>query len=266
MHQCPYCEKQFSRNSVLTKHLRTAKYCIQLQAEQQLIQEKNGKEELTCKHCLKQFATKYTLRNHYVVCKANKNTIPARNDNDLATVRDLESLKELINNIATRAPTAPVVQNMEPVTVAHIEAMALEHLDISDIENGIEGIVDFTVKYPLQGRVVCTDKSRKKFRYTDETGSTVNDYGGSKLSQTIFQGIQSRCVNLIDAKYASLANDIKVAVDNNKGHEDNVLESMRKSTQLQNLKTDLIAAANGIENDLQKRYIRALANKGEKLK
>jgi len=79
------------------------------------------------------------------------------------------------------------------------------------------------------------------------------------LSRTVFEGIQSRCVTLIDEKYAVLANDIKVAVENNKGFEDGVLENMVHSTRLQNLKTELMNAAQGSENELQKGYIRKLA-------
>lgn len=173
------------------------------------------------------------------------------------TKNELQQLRQLISNINT-APKTPVVQNMEPVSVAHIEAMALEHLDIADIERGLEGIVDFTVKYPLQGRLLCTDKARKKFRYTDETGNLVNDYGGTKLSKTVFEGIEKRCIELIDQKYAILAENIRTAVENNQGFEESVLANMKQSTKLQDLKNELMDAAQGSENELQKSYIRKL--------
>lgn len=289
MYTCKYCNNVFSSVSVLNRHMRKAKYCMR---------SKNQNKDLLCTGCGKGFATKQTLRNHSIICKsiieidqstqANKSapitqviepiqlmkiiqSIQAtqtpqilepvnkdQNDENIVTRKDLDELRDLIATMKTSNPAAPVVQNMEPVTVAHIEAMALEHLDISDIENGIEGIVDFTIKYPLQGRVVCTDKARRKFRYTDESGNIVNDYGGTQLSKTVFEGIQSRCVDLIDQKYATLANDIRTAVENNKGYEDSVLTNMQQSTQLQNLKKSLMDAAKGAENELQKGYIRKL--------
>lgn len=259
--------------------MRTAKYCKIF---------KPLKEP--CNQCGEEFDTIQQLQTHTVDCKNSKNNNTNENDqcdqqtilqqiqqliqplvnqpqpiqpksNDienLVTRKDLDELRNLIVNMKPNTTVPPVVQNMDPVTVAHIEAMALEHLDISDIEEGIDGIVDFTITYPLQGRVICTDKARRKFRYTDENGNIVNDYGGVKLSQTVFEGIQSRCVQLIDQKYAELTNDIKIAVDNNRGYEDAVLASMQQGTELQNLKKSLMDAARGVENDLQKGYIRKL--------
>ena len=256
MYTCQYCKKVLSCKSALCRHIKTTKSCIRLQQEEQKIKH-------ICNSCNKTFSTKYTLRNHQIRCKGLANeptetfktvdieTLRVREDNNR---KDIEELKRLL----TTTNKAPVVQNMEPVTVAHIQAMALEHLDISDIEEGVDGIVDFTVQYPLQGRVICIDKARRKFRYTDEHGNIVNDFGGLQLSKTVFTGIQARCVQLIDQRYAELAADIKIAVDANRGYEDAVLANMITSTELQNLKQSLIDAAKGAENELQKGYIRKL--------
>lgn len=271
MYKCAFCSNTFSRQSTLTKHQNTANYCRTLRLDHELALLKgNGKSNNTPTPRLD---TNTTIN----IATASISTL---NDNSSGTVgvsvgtgsgpnvavelektkNELQQIRELISNI-NNAPKNPVVQNMEPVSVAHIEAMALEHLDIADIERGLEGIVDFTVKYPLQGRVICTDKSRRKFKYTDENGNMVNDYGGTKLSQTIFEGIEKRCVELIDQKYAILADSIRIAVENNKGYEESVLENMKQSTRLQDLKNDLMDAAQGNENELQKSYIRKLVGR-----
>ena len=246
MFKCEFCNNEFICKSTLIKHMKTAAYCVKIQ---EIIRNKNS---LKCDKCSKIFATKQTLRNHQlVVCKS---------ENDAVMPKDLEELKDLINKLTiNKGP--PVVQNMEPITVAQIEAMALEYLDIIDIENGIQGIVDFTIKYPLQNRVRCTDKSRRKFCYTDESGTVINDYGGAQLSQTIFKGIQTRCVELIDQKYTTMATDIQTAVDNGDGYSDSVLIEMKKGVDLQNFKNSLLDAAKGTENDFQKGYIRKLVKK-----
>ena len=232
MYKCKYCSRSFTRSTTLKRHQETTRACLRKQEE---------------------ISTTITTTNPDLSAKIK--------ELEEARLKDLAELKALISSLT--ASKSPVVQNMEPVTVAHIEAMALEHMDISDIEQGIDGIVEFTVKYPLQGRIVCTDKSRRKFRYTDENGDIINDYGGTKLSQTVFEGIQKRCVQLIDQKYAMLANDIRLAVNDNKGYEDYVLENMKQSTKLQTLKNDLINAAKGTENELQKDYIRKLVKKAD---
>lgn len=241
MHQCDYCGNTFSRHSTLTKHQNKAKYCKTLRLDHEISMLKGAPPEAP------------PLPNPPIQYIDSK-TVAIELER---TKTELQQLRQIINNINT-TPKTPVVQNMEPVTVAHIEAMALEHLDIAVIEKGIEGIVDFTIKYPLQGRLLCTDKARRKFRYTDDQGNMINDYGGTKLSQTVFEGIEKRCIDLIDHKYAVLADNIKEAVENNKGYEDSVLASMKQSTRLQDLKNDLIDAAHGSENELQKGYIRKL--------
>lgn len=236
MYKCQYCNKEFIRKHALTKHQRVAKYCLNIQRTIELEKE---------------------LLSNNPAPNDNKELHKKIEELEKAHRKELDELKNLITQTNSKSP---VVQNMEPVTVSHIEAMALEHLDITDLENGLEGIVDFTVKYPLLGRVVCTDKSRRKFKYTNEDGNIVNDYGGTKLSRTVFEGIQSRCVQLIDTKYASLTNDIKNVIDTTTEFQDSVLENMKKGTQLQNLKNELLEAAKGTENELQKSYIRKLVS------
>lgn len=255
MYKCDHCKSEFARKHALIKHQRVAKYCRIIQNTKQSEEQTETDHQNNAEAVIKTDTADDLQKKIKELEQARQKDKEDQQKDKEARQRELDELKALITNINVKNP---VVQNMEPVTVAHIAAMALEHLDISDLENGIDGIVDFTVTYPLQGRLVCTDKSRRKFRYTDENGEVINDYGGTKLSRTVFTGIQARCVQLIDAQYASLTTSIADTVRTAVEFQDSVLENMKRGTRLQNLKTDLLAAARGVENEFQKGYIRKL--------
>lgn len=57
--KCNFCQQEFNLKSNLTTHLKTAKYCLELQ----------GKDSsICCQFCHKSFATKYTVAVHQQNC------------------------------------------------------------------------------------------------------------------------------------------------------------------------------------------------------
>ena len=181
--------------------------------------------------------------------------------------QELSQLKALIDSIGSgdndnqddEKDKSNVVQNMESVSIGKIADAALEHLDIEILQRGIEAIAEFTAKYPLNGNVICMDRSRRKFKYVNEDGDIVIDYGGLQLSRTVFQGIQTRCTNLIDNKYEILMAEVQDAVDMAEGYRDDVWQNLKMGSDLQDLKLRMNEAANGVENDMQKTFVRKLA-------
>ena len=60
---CEFCGRKFAKGSNLTKHQRTAKYCIRLQ------EEKAEKEvDLTCEYCQRVLSRTDSLHRHYASC------------------------------------------------------------------------------------------------------------------------------------------------------------------------------------------------------
>lgn len=60
---CEFCRGEFARPSNLSKHQRTAKYCLVLQ------QEKEKRDsQLRCEYCDKVLSRSDSLQRHYVTC------------------------------------------------------------------------------------------------------------------------------------------------------------------------------------------------------
>ena len=271
MHVCKYCNKSFSQKYKLNRHQRTAKYCLS-------IQNKDPDTKYTCEVCGKKFPDTYHFKRHQQRKQYCKDLLEDDSEKSVEEdpvvtskikvleeqkQKELDDLKALIDNMGDKGngDTINNVQNMEPVSVGKIADSAIEHLDIKDLEKGIDAIVEFTAKYPLKDRVICMDRSRRKFKYVNEAGDIVIDYGGLQLSQTVFQGIQSRCATLIDNKYVIMMADVQSAVDVEEGYRDDVWTTLRDGSKLQDIKLSLNEAAGGVENEFQRSFIRKLAKK-----
>ena len=62
-YSCEFCKGEFAKASNLSKHQRTAKYCIELQ---DLKDERDS--QLTCEYCKKVLSRSDSLHRHYMSC------------------------------------------------------------------------------------------------------------------------------------------------------------------------------------------------------
>jgi hypothetical protein len=60
---CEFCKGEFAKASNLSKHQRTAKYCIDLQDE-----KTERDSQLTCEYCNKVLSRSDSLHRHYMSC------------------------------------------------------------------------------------------------------------------------------------------------------------------------------------------------------
>lgn len=64
---CEWCGQSFTSKSVLIKHTKTTKYCLELQ------EKINEKEPIKCEFCSLQFTIKPNLERHIKICKFREN-------------------------------------------------------------------------------------------------------------------------------------------------------------------------------------------------
>ena len=65
--KCQYCDKEFKRKSVLSRHEKTSKQCILLRSGEVKI------KSFDCTFCSKILSSKRCLFNHQKICKKRDN-------------------------------------------------------------------------------------------------------------------------------------------------------------------------------------------------
>ena len=66
---CEYCKNIYSSKSVLIKHQKTTKKCVEIQKN---INKEIINIEYNCKYCNKNFTLKQTLQKHENTCNCKK--------------------------------------------------------------------------------------------------------------------------------------------------------------------------------------------------
>jgi ribosomal protein L37AE/L43A len=93
---CEFCNKEFSTKKTLTSHKKTAKFCLEIQKQNNNI-EIIETEDYKCEFCDKDFGNKKYLGQHIIVCKKKKEKV--NNDLELElenTKKKLEETKKLL--------------------------------------------------------------------------------------------------------------------------------------------------------------------------
>jgi len=77
--ECEFCKKTFSTKSNLTSHQKSAKFCLNLQGE-------NNEKKFTCEYCQKTLTQKKSLDVHILSCKEKKKTMERTKDAEQALI------------------------------------------------------------------------------------------------------------------------------------------------------------------------------------
>ena len=209
--ECEFCKKSFSIKANLTKHQKTAKYCLKIQHSLKFI----------CSGCDKELSTKQSLNIHYQSCekyktkdienliieKIEKNLIIEKVEKENLELRERikeqqEHIKELENkleNIALKAICRPTTTNnnktqinyLQPVTDERFETSASK-LTLDYLLKGPEGYAQFALEHPLKDSVVCTDFARRKVEYKEADGNVKTDPEMIYLTSKFFKSIRDK--------------------------------------------------------------------------
>jgi hypothetical protein len=90
---CQFCNTKFSKQNALKLHIKTAKFCIEIQKKINAIVDNTQTEEFKCEFCNKDCSNKKYLNQHVASCKKKKEKL---NDN---IKQDLENIKKYVETI-----------------------------------------------------------------------------------------------------------------------------------------------------------------------
>ena len=172
-YSCNYCEKQFSRNDSLQRHINT-----------------------TCKEKKKQ-----DTKDELIEMKFLKKELEKKE-------KEIEKKDKIIAGIAQQPKTNyKIQQKIDTMNNLTLEKMQ-EHADkltIDHIKQGADGYAQYALNHPLKDSLVCTDYARRKVVYKNASGERENDPKMTKTLQMLGESINNRNTQLIDDERKLLA-------------------------------------------------------------
>jgi hypothetical protein len=204
MYECEYCQKSFSNKYLLTRHVKTAKICINSRPGIEPISQPN---EFKC-ICGFTVTRKDKLSEHRMVCltlkaghnidallrtiEDDKKTIMERDrtiaERDTIIVELKEQVKLLIsrpinvtqnnttthNNYNNKFYTQYVLDNFEALTPNLLQGV-MEKMSLVDISHGGTGLAKFAKKHLDHQHLLMLDQARRKGLYKDANGEAKQD-------------------------------------------------------------------------------------------
>jgi len=184
---CKFCNKQFTSNSYLNKHVD--KYCIE---RYKILFEKKDKEyeeklELKDKELCEAYNRIQELENQIktVRLEVENEMIKERNDRLESTVEEIaKQPKNQINNKILI--TTALNLSTEKISSVINGTFSHEHLSM-----GQKGVARFAYDNMLKDdegklKYICTDPSRQIFQYKNEEGKIQKDVRAAKLTKALF--------------------------------------------------------------------------------
>lgn len=216
--ECTYCKNTFKSKSSLKHHQKTARYCLKVRGIKTT--------QFICSSCDKTFSSNYNLSVHIVSCSQSKVSIQLKEKLDKTeqhleqimfileqkddVIKDLKKhIKELedrLENVAIKAVSRSTTTNQTQINnyIQKLELTTDEYINeqvpkltIEHIKKGPKGYAEYALKHPLNNRIICVDYSRRKIKYKDKNGNLITDPEMSKITQKLFESINSRNKELI---------------------------------------------------------------------
>ena len=242
MATCEYCGTTFSQKCSLSKHQKTARFCLKI---------RNNNSAL-----IRAEKMEYEKKINILDEK-----IKARDDTIIQLRDQITVLQNKLENIALQGiKKSSVVTNnnnniiLQPLTTEWLNTQA-SLLSRNDVEKGLVGYAEFAKNHSLKDRVKCLDFSRKKLEFLEEDGTLIKDNKGSRVAKLFFQSIQTQNEEII----TKIRDDIlkQVAETSSKLETMHLLEKM---TELVNISRGVKKVSQGESDIIKDDFIRELCN------
>ena len=200
---CQYCNNEFINKSVLTNHQKTAKYCIKLHKSDDINNFKcNGCDKIfTRNYHLDRHLTTCSSNVVYELEKKYEKQLKDQKEN---YEKQLKEQKGQINELQNKLENIAVKAISRPTTNTNI--MNLAPLDMDELSNRLKTTIEenMTVDHLLLGQegiaklisscftnsdgkktITCTDISRGMWKSKDKDGNVIKDYKANKIAKVI---------------------------------------------------------------------------------
>jgi len=221
--KCNFCNKDFKSTSSLNYHQKTAKYCLEIQG-------KDIAQEYLCNHCEKIFSTKQNLSFHIDICKESKEQEKKMNkdveiekykillserDNTIKSLeKQIYELNQTIADIAKQPKNTTNNTNIKTQNnTSNINNILTDYKTYEEYTNnerilslakdnieeyfwkGQRGVAEFVydrIAKTENGQMIicCTDPSRNRFKYKNESNGISEDIDAHIFHKKISEPIK----------------------------------------------------------------------------
>ena len=231
--RCEFCNNTFQNISILNHHQKNAKYCLK-------IQSKEIKPSFQCQFCTKTLSSKQSLDRHSKVCSI-KNTVRQEVESPrnilekynmkcrenvemrqqmIKYQQEIQRLQTKIEEIAMQTKQNITINNkinqqviqLNPITDQYLSEQA-QNFTISHFKNGLDGISEYAIEYPLKNAITCSDQNRQQFNWRDgDNGNhVICDSKMYHLTRKLGKSLQEKSetlltevINEVEEKYNDL--------------------------------------------------------------
>jgi hypothetical protein len=214
--KCKFCEKSFSTKTNLITHQKTAKYCLKKQSD-------NINSLFKCTFCDKTYTSKRSLIHHGDKCSLKKELdikteILSLREKCVLLEKELEIKNQEIKflfDILKKQYSNRKPKKIDDVLIS----CDLTSSDIEDIVNthftpnyfgaGLIGVAEFCYEHIISKRkgklsIVCTDLSRKIFKFVDKNGKIETDIHATRFIDSINKAIQTKADDMYENRQTQL--------------------------------------------------------------
>lgn len=257
--ECEFCNKSFTNKGNMVKHQKTAKYCINIQNDND---PNTSIDHISydCKYCDKKFTQQAHLTRHLPCCiEKFKSRIREQDDKIKDLENKLNQAEEKIKTIEmeteirilrqysqdnqstlheiAKQPRNQVNNNQKVLITSSIDLSQEKMKDMIDnsfnadyMIQGQKGVAKFAYDTMLKDeegklKYICTDPSRQIFQYKNCEGEIQKDVKAKKLTKALLDG---------ELKSASH----KIASDKMKDNSDDFLEYSTYYLDIKELEDD----------------------------
>lgn len=232
--ECRFCRNMFINKYKLERHQRTAQFCLELQ--------KADVKERTCERCDKVYSSERELKVHK--CSVVQQDI----DLIIKLQRRIDLLEEKVEKLSAKND---IHQALIPLTEDFIRNTT-SNLSLEEhIKLGARGYADFACEYVFVNTLICSDVSRRHFKYKTIDGEIADDYHLLKVVPLFFSAIEKTNTEIINTYKTEKLSEIDSSDLEEYEHE--------QFSNILSHKTEIKDAIKGLRTKFVDRFVKSVA-------
>jgi len=203
--ECKFCHKQLRYKYSLKKHLEICTVHLDRNIENKIKNIKEHENELLDELNIKnKEIQRQALDINMYIIEVNEYKMKCQQlERELSDKqKQITKLQETIEKVALQAKNVTNINkqviNLQPITSESLEENS-KNFTLRHFKDGLDGICNYAIEYPLYNSLTCTDQNRQQFKWIDgdNDNSVIYDNKMYHLSQKLGKSLKERSESLM---------------------------------------------------------------------